>query len=103
MYDLEWVQKLIRQIRQCLQTNSAWLGVAPKKPQRILDYACGNGTVSSALLKTFSETVFQGLDIASSQVHRFNVEASILLGEPHDRMFAIQGDLNDPSSILSEP
>jgi len=47
MYHKEWVQKLIRQIQQCLQTNSDWLGIDRNVSQRVLDYACGNGTVSS--------------------------------------------------------
>ncbi|KAF2183040.1 S-adenosyl-L-methionine-dependent methyltransferase [Zopfia rhizophila CBS 207.26] len=103
MYQMEWVQKLIRQIQHCLQTNSAWLGIDQSKRQRVLDYACGNGTVSSALLAVFPEAVFQGMDIATSQVQRFNNEATKLLGESHGRMFAIQGDLNYPQPVLSEP
>lgn len=103
MYQMEWVQKLIRQIQHCLQSNSAWLGIDRSKRQRVLDYACGNGTVSSALLTAFPKAVFQGLDIANSQVQRFNSEAKRLLDESHDRMFAIQGNLNDPQPVLSEP
>lgn len=46
MYQVEWVQKLLVQIRDCLKQNSDLLGVDASKPQRILDYACGNGPVS---------------------------------------------------------
>jgi len=56
-----------------------------------------------ALLNSFPEAVFQGLDIATSQVGRFNDEAARLLGEPHERMLAIQGDLDDPQPPLTEP
>jgi hypothetical protein len=47
MYQVEWVQNLLRQIKDCLRQNSDWLGIDAAKPQRILDYACGNGTVSA--------------------------------------------------------
>jgi SAM-dependent methyltransferase len=97
--------------------NSDWLGIDPSRPQCILDYACGDGTVSSvrpvtiypssadtskALLPTFPNATFQGIDIATSQVRRYNDEATKLLGDPHHRMFAIQGDLYDPQPVLSE-
>lgn len=46
MYQVDWVQKLLMQIKECLRQSSDWLGIDPSKPQKILDYACGNGTVS---------------------------------------------------------
>jgi ubiquinone/menaquinone biosynthesis C-methylase UbiE len=47
MYMKPWVQKLIQQIQQFLQAQAkaGWLDIDPSKPQRVLDYACGNGTV----------------------------------------------------------
>ena len=117
LYQEEWVQKLLQQIRDFLQTNSDWLGIDQSKRQRVLDYAAGNGTVSSvsylldrstpltdkALLTRFSSTVFQGIDIATSQVERFNSEATQRLGPHHERMFAIQGDLTNPHEGLDAP
>ncbi|RYP67899.1 hypothetical protein DL770_008530 [Monosporascus sp. CRB-9-2] len=104
LYKEEWVKKLLRQIEDFLQTESDWLGVSKSEPQRVLDYACGNGTVSRALLNEFPKTLFQGLDIARSQVRRFNDEAEKLLGTSYkDRLFAIQGDLNEPNEALGEP
>jgi hypothetical protein len=50
MYEVGWVKKLLDQIKACLKQNSDWLGIDPSKPQRILDYACGNGTVSAVSL-----------------------------------------------------
>ncbi|KAL4741679.1 S-adenosyl-L-methionine-dependent methyltransferase [Aspergillus similis] len=102
LYQEAWIQKLLGQIQTCLQTNSDWLGIDPSRPQRILDYACGNGTVSSALLSRFPNATFRGIDIATSQVRRYNDEATKLLGESHHRMFAIQGDLYDPQPVLGE-
>jgi hypothetical protein len=48
MYMKPWVQKLILQIQQFLQAQAkaGWLDIDQNKPQRVLDYACGNGTVS---------------------------------------------------------
>jgi hypothetical protein len=48
MYMKPWVQKLILQIQQFLQAQAkaGWLDIGQNKPQRVLDYACGNGTVS---------------------------------------------------------
>ncbi|KAH8694050.1 S-adenosyl-L-methionine-dependent methyltransferase [Talaromyces proteolyticus] len=122
LYQEPWIRKLLQQIQICLQMNSDWLGIDLSRPQRILDYACGNGTVSSvrsattnpshfraiavdtskALLPAFPKATFQGIDIATSQVRRYNDEATKLLGEPHHRMFAIQGDLYDPQAVLNE-
>jgi SAM-dependent methyltransferase len=97
MYKLPWVQKLLAQIKGCLEQNSDWLGIDATKPQRILDYACGNGTVSAALLGCFPLATFHGIDISDSQVKLFNDKALELLGSDyHDRMCAIQGDLNEP-------
>lgn len=47
--------------------------------------------------------MFQGVDIATAQVHRFNAEAAKLLDDPASRMFAVQGDLTDPHDFLSQP
>jgi SAM-dependent methyltransferase len=104
MYEMPWVQQLIHQTQHHLIENSLWLNLTPSKPQRIVDYACGHGTVSSALLPLFPLTTFHGLDIATSQVERFNIEARKLVGEENGkaRMIAIQGDLTSPSSELME-
>ncbi|THC96842.1 hypothetical protein EYZ11_003666 [Aspergillus tanneri] len=58
--------------------------------------------VGMALLTTFPNATFQGIDISTSQVRRFNDEATKLLGESPDRMFAIQGDLYNPHPVLNE-
>ncbi|TPX07909.1 uncharacterized protein E0L32_010364 [Thyridium curvatum] len=106
MYQVDWVQKLLMQIKECLRQNSDWLGIDPSKPQTILDYACGNGTVSLGLLDSFPLAKFRGIDILDSQVQLYNEEASKVLGPDHrSRMYAIPGDLNDPEKtpVLSQP
>lgn len=52
MYLEPWVQKLIQQIQQLLQAQAetGWLEIDQSTPQRVLDYACGNGTVSGVMM-----------------------------------------------------
>lgn len=63
--------------------------------------------VIQALLTSFPNATFRGLDIATSQVKRFNDEAvrlyPVSVSESQTRMLAIQGDLNDPQDALNQP
>ncbi|KAK0656911.1 S-adenosyl-L-methionine-dependent methyltransferase [Cercophora newfieldiana] len=100
------VQKLLGQIQDALRHHSEWLGLDASKPQRILDYGCGNGTVSTALLNSFPLAIFRGLDNLDPQTELYNEEAFKLLGPNHqDRMSALTGDLHDTSKtpILDDP
>jgi hypothetical protein len=40
------VQDGVRKIQAYISSNIDWLGLASNKPQRVLDYACGHGTIS---------------------------------------------------------
>jgi len=53
MYLKAWVQKLIQQIQHFLhaQAEAGWLDIDPSKPQKVLDYACGNGKVSGVSIE----------------------------------------------------
>ncbi|KAL3475918.1 hypothetical protein BJX99DRAFT_258996 [Aspergillus californicus] len=86
-------------IQSCLRLNIDCLGIDGSQPQRVLNYACGNGIVPSPIFPT---ATFQGIAIATSQVRRYNDKAGKLLGESHGRMFAIQGDLYDPQPVLNQ-
>lgn len=46
MYKEKWVQDLIQQLKDFVASNHPWLGLEADKEQRVLDYACGNGTIS---------------------------------------------------------
>lgn len=48
MYKELWVQKLTRQISDHLRSNLTWLGIGESSSAsvRLLDYACGTGSVS---------------------------------------------------------
>jgi SAM-dependent methyltransferase len=58
-----------------------------------------------ALLNSFPNATFHGLDIATSQVKRFNEEAARLcpVGDTKTKMLAVQGDLNDPQDPFTRP
>lgn len=49
MYKQPWVQAMVKQIQDYLVANAAWLGIDPSRKQRVLDYACGHGTISLVL------------------------------------------------------
>ncbi|KAK3691628.1 hypothetical protein LTR37_018507 [Vermiconidia calcicola] len=102
VYSEAWVQDLVLKIQAYLQQNVDWLSIESTKVSRVLDYACGHGTISLALLNTLpSTTTFQGIDIHPKQVERYN--ASALNESAQERMSGIQGDLANPSAELNKP
>ena len=56
-----------------------------------------------AFLANCPNSTFQGIDSHPAQAERFNEEARKLLGDSHDRMYAILDDLDKPSKTLDEP
>lgn len=46
MYDQQWVKDLVRNIQVYLQHNKGWLSLDETAEQRVLDYACGHGTIT---------------------------------------------------------
>ncbi|KAF2160852.1 hypothetical protein M409DRAFT_28732 [Zasmidium cellare ATCC 36951] len=103
MYKEKWVQDLIQQLKDFVGANHSWLGLDVDKKQRVLDYACGNGTISEGLALVCPKTSFHGIDILSAQVTRYNTAAANLLGDDANRMVAIEGDLFNPSTTLEGP
>ncbi|KAK4505978.1 hypothetical protein PRZ48_003943 [Zasmidium cellare] len=103
MYKEKWVQGLIQQLKDFVASNPAWLGLDVGKEQRVLDYACGNGTISEGLALVCSKTTFHGIDILSAQVTRFNDASAQLLGDDSHRMVAVHGDFFNPSATIESP
>lgn len=56
MYKQPWVQALVKQVQDYLVANAEWLGINPEKEQRVLDYACGHGTISLVRPTTLTDT-----------------------------------------------
>ena len=50
-FTIPWVRELIEQISKYLRENAEWIGIPSQEATKdraikLLDYACGNGTVS---------------------------------------------------------
>lgn len=98
MYSEPWVQDLLFQPTTFAQTNKDWLEVTDSK--RVLDYACGNGVLSKALAEVAPNTTFQGVDISTAQVDRYNQVAIAYSLE--ERMLGVQGDLSSKADDMPQ-
>ena len=107
-----WLEKLVAQHKQELQDRREWIGIdwvsdssasTPAHEVRVLDYACGPGTVSEALLPY--ATSFIGIDVSDGMVAAYNARASAFDLPSTKTMRAIQGDLasSSPSPSTTEP
>jgi hypothetical protein len=54
LYEQQWVKDQIGKIQGFIRAHIAWLGIASSIGQRVLDYACGHGTISLASEKALS-------------------------------------------------
>ncbi|KAL8383575.1 hypothetical protein RB595_010665 [Gaeumannomyces hyphopodioides] len=72
----------------------------PAKPVRLLDYACGPGTVSRALYHYVTQC--RGIDLAPGMVEKYKEWAG-LEGLTPEQMDAVEGDLHAPSAALEGP
>ncbi|KAL8291098.1 hypothetical protein RB597_005547 [Gaeumannomyces tritici] len=72
----------------------------PAGPVRLLDYACGPGTVSRALYPYVTQC--RGIDLAPGMVEKYKERAK-LEGLKPEQMDAVEGDLHAPSSALDRP
>ncbi|KAM0230670.1 hypothetical protein ACHAP5_011305 [Fusarium lateritium] len=99
-----WVQDLMKQVVQNLQENLDWMGVpkstesAQERQLSLLDYACGTGLVTFALLPWFSK--IRGIDISDASVVKYNQLAHDQ-GVSPDVVHGIQGDIRSPNSEMS--
>ncbi|KAI0145562.1 S-adenosyl-L-methionine-dependent methyltransferase [Xylariaceae sp. FL1272] len=100
LYKEDWVRKINDQVQDCIQQNAEWINArqAPanaNSPVKLLDYACGFGSASMAMLDSFD--TIRGIDISESMVNGYN-ELAKKLGLHPDRMAAVQGNLLDEPS-----
>ncbi|KAI9701229.1 MAG: hypothetical protein M1836_001898 [Candelina mexicana] len=103
-----WQQKIVNQVSSEIRNHLNWIGVdwiddkttrsssggTLERQVRVLDFACGPGTVSRALAPYASE--FRGVDISENMVREYNARAANLGFSPTE-MFATTGNLLDPS------
>ncbi|KAI9886855.1 MAG: hypothetical protein M1823_001354 [Watsoniomyces obsoletus] len=92
--DAPWKAKVFEQMTGMIKKHNDWLGVDWSKGSsiRVLDYACGPGTVSQALASY--EAKFQGMDVAPNMVEAYNANAKSM-GLYPDTMSAVVGNLVD--------
>ncbi|KAK4892711.1 hypothetical protein LTR17_027015 [Elasticomyces elasticus] len=103
-----WQHKLSAQVSDALQQNRDWLGVRWSKPDdggrdvRLLDYACGTGSITKALGPYVS--TIRGVDISESMVEKYN-EAAQSSGLTSEQANAVVGNLlsDEVSQQLSGP
>jgi SAM-dependent methyltransferase len=116
-----WHKDLINKTHEFVLANLSWLGVdfidpstafeAPSGPStsahqvRVLDYACGPGTITSILAGHATE--FVGIDLSENMVKAYNERFAATSDDaPTLNARAVVGDLLDPagtSSPLSGP
>jgi SAM-dependent methyltransferase len=116
-YDSEqWQKDMLNSIHGFLLENIQWIGVdfidpsssfenntEPEKAVRVLDYACGPGTITNILYSHANE--FVGVDLSQGMVNEYNRRFSHTLpGEvAQTNAKAVVGNLIDPASANSVP
>ncbi|KAF3928394.1 hypothetical protein AA313_de0202335 [Arthrobotrys entomopaga] len=102
-YDsLDWQKKLTSQVRSFIRENASWLSLSspPTSEVKVLDYACGPGVVSLAILPY--TTHLTGIDVNPQQVEEYNRRVA-LASLPETHIKAETADLFiDPSAIPSK-
>ncbi|KAG9681789.1 S-adenosyl-L-methionine-dependent methyltransferase, partial [Aureobasidium melanogenum] len=105
-YDAKpWQKKIASQVASALNSHSSWLGAnwtsATNKGCRLLDYACGTGSVTRALSNHITHAT--GLDISSQMLEQY----ATLLSSSHPSLSLTTAvaDLcsNDTNSAISGP
>ncbi|KAL6859429.1 S-adenosyl-L-methionine-dependent methyltransferase [Trichoderma novae-zelandiae] len=90
----QWVLNMANKIADSLSENVEWMGVRGRSegspPVKLLDYACGFGMVSSALLGQFD--IIRGIDISDTSVAAYN-EIAQKSGISAKQMLAVQGSI----------
>ncbi|RMZ92278.1 hypothetical protein DV736_g495, partial [Chaetothyriales sp. CBS 134916] len=64
----QWQRDMISQITAFLQSHASWIGISPT--DKVLDYACGPGTITNAFGARAAE--YQGIDLSDKMVEAYN-------------------------------
>ncbi|KAI4246137.1 MAG: hypothetical protein L6R40_002089 [Gallowayella cf. fulva] len=103
-----WVIDLGNQIVAELLARLDWIGIPTSHEDastdcndktytfRLLDYACGEGTLSRGIFNYVDEA--WGIDLSAGMVKSYNQQAQTFDIAERKKMFAVQGDLLAPSS-----
>ncbi|KAF1812688.1 S-adenosyl-L-methionine-dependent methyltransferase [Eremomyces bilateralis CBS 781.70] len=98
-YDLKpWQKKLELNITNFLVEKRQWLGLDlgedSQGPIRLLDYACGTGTITRALAPYVGQ--IRGIDISPKSVEKYN---SLISTNLPAETKAVEGDLIAPNAV----
>ncbi|KJY01117.1 hypothetical protein TI39_contig302g00005 [Zymoseptoria brevis] len=93
-----WQKAISSQIGNALLAQKEWMGVPwilptdqpGRRDVRLLDYACGTGSITQALGPHVS--TIRGIDISENMVTKYN-EAASSSGLTHEQAHAVVGDL----------
>ncbi|ORY62600.1 S-adenosyl-L-methionine-dependent methyltransferase [Pseudomassariella vexata] len=105
IFETPWIRDLVNHIIDFIRENKEWIGVfkdpnCPEQGLKMLDYACGDGAASKALISSFS--VFRGIDISSGMVSQYNATGQSQGFSPQT-WYAVQGNLLEDSEALKDP
>ncbi|KAL7905242.1 S-adenosyl-L-methionine-dependent methyltransferase [Trichoderma velutinum] len=99
IFGSQWMLNFAKKIAGALSDNVEWMGIRRRSesgpPVKLLDYACGYGMVSSALLGQFD--IIKGIDISDASVAAYN-EMAQQSGVPPGLMVAVQGSIPSTST-----
>ncbi|KAL7920743.1 S-adenosyl-L-methionine-dependent methyltransferase [Trichoderma austrokoningii] len=94
LFKQQWVLDMSKKIGDALANSVLWMGIRSRSeggsPVKLLDYACGNGMVSSTLLGHFD--IIRGIDISEASVASYN-EMTRQSGIPVEQIHAVQGSI----------
>ncbi|CAK3984662.1 Hypothetical predicted protein [Lecanosticta acicola] len=91
----QWQIDLSNQVATALQARKDWLGAQWTTPDsdtdiRLLDYACGTGSITKALGPHVS--TIRGIDLSENMVQKYN-ETALTSGLSREQAHAVVGDL----------
>ena len=89
---------MINQINEFISAHIDWMGI--KSSDRVLDYACGPGTITNALGSHAS--TYQGIDLSDNMVKAYTLRFE---SEPSFKATAVVGNLltDSPPEHLNDP
>ncbi|OQE38986.1 hypothetical protein PENCOP_c007G02592 [Penicillium coprophilum] len=104
VFKAKWVQDIQAQIAEFLTGSVDWIGIQSptgdnSRQTKMMDYACGNGTVSRYLHPHFSKCI--GVDLADGMLDEYRATAAEL-GIDESHMLAIKGNLLAPAITSTE-
>jgi SAM-dependent methyltransferase len=106
----QWQKDLVAKITEFIRLNVSWINNdlitvqsaensvhTQRKPFRVLDYACGPGTVTNALYSYATECI--GIDLSENMVETYNARFTTQTTEQLPIAHAVVGNLLEETSL----